>query len=162
MGAPKGNEFWKLRSKHGRGKLFSSPDEMWIAACEYFEWCTSNPWEKTETTIRVNGKDIKTTPTERPFTMEGLCRYLNCNTKYFNEFKKNLKENEKDFSDIVTRIEETVYQQKYEGAAVGAFNPSIIARDLKLTDKIETEHSGEIKGGEKVNISIDGKDIKLQ
>lgn len=26
MGAPKGNQFWKLRSKHGRDKLFSSPE----------------------------------------------------------------------------------------------------------------------------------------
>ena len=43
MGAPKGNQFWKLRSKHGRDKLFTTPELLWQAACEYFEWCENNP-----------------------------------------------------------------------------------------------------------------------
>lgn len=145
MGAPKGNQFWKLRSKHGRDKLFDSPELLWDAACEYFQWCEDNPWEKTETTEKPNGIDVKTTPTARPFTMQGLCLYLDCNTKYFNNFKKQLPENEKDFNYIITRIEETVYKQKYEGAAVGAFNANIIARDLGLVDKNETDHKGAVQ-----------------
>ena len=44
MAAPKGNQFWKLHSKHGRDTLFSTPDLMWEAACEYFQWCDDNPW----------------------------------------------------------------------------------------------------------------------
>ena len=43
MSAPKGNEFWKLRSKHGRDKIFSDPNMLWEAACEYFQWCQDNP-----------------------------------------------------------------------------------------------------------------------
>jgi hypothetical protein len=43
MGAPKGNEFWKMRSKHGRDALFASPELLWESACEYFEWCNDNP-----------------------------------------------------------------------------------------------------------------------
>lgn len=145
MAAPKGNQFWKLRSKHGRDKLFTTPELMWEAACEYFKWCEDNPWVKKETTTKGTNIDVKSIPTERPFTMHGLCLYLDCNTKYFNDFKANLKEKDKDFSYIITRIEETVYKQKFEGAAVGAFNASIIARDLGLTDSTKTEHSGEIK-----------------
>jgi hypothetical protein len=38
QGAPKGNEFWKLRSKHGRDKLFATPELFWQAALEYFQW----------------------------------------------------------------------------------------------------------------------------
>lgn len=143
MAAPKGNQFWKLRSKHGRDKLFESPGLMWEAACEYFQWCEDNPWNKVETTVKPHGTDTKTIPTERPFTMQGLCLYLDCNTKYFNNFKSSLPEDEKDFNYIITRIEETVYKQKYEGAAVGAFNANIIARDLGLKEGLE--HSGEIK-----------------
>ena len=48
MAAPKGNQFWKLRSKHGRDKLFATPDLLWQAACEYFEWCDKHPWYKSE------------------------------------------------------------------------------------------------------------------
>lgn len=139
MAAPKGNQFWKLRSKHGRDKLFASPELMWDAACEYFQWCEDNPWQKVETTIKGKTTDVKTTPTERPFTMQGLCLYLDCNTKYFNNFKSTLKESDKDFNYIVTRIEETVYKQKFEGAAVGAFNANIIARDLGLAEKIQQD-----------------------
>ena len=34
----KGNKFWLARSSHGRNPIFESPDELWNAACEYFEW----------------------------------------------------------------------------------------------------------------------------
>ena len=43
--APKGNQFWKLRSKHGRDKLFATPDLLWEAACEYFAYCDKHPWK---------------------------------------------------------------------------------------------------------------------
>lgn len=139
MGAPKGNKFWNLRSKHGRDRLFKTPTLMWDAACEYFEWCYNNPW----TRIEYNGKDAIecSVPTERPFTLQGLCGYLNCNTAYFRQFKISIAGKKdkisKDFSTIITRIEETIYQHKFEGAAVGAFNANLISRDLGLADKSE-------------------------
>ncbi|MEJ8803144.1 DNA-packaging protein [Pontibacter sp. H249] len=138
MAAPKGNQFWKLRSKHGRDKLFASPDLLWEAACEYFEWCDKHPWIKKDWV----GKDAFEVdrPTQRPYTLSGLCLYLDVNTKYFNDFKKAGRE---DFSEVLTRIEETIYTQKFEGAAVGTFNASIIARDLGLADKKEI--SGEVE-----------------
>lgn len=135
MGANKGNQFWKLRSKHGRDKLFTTPDLLWDAACEFFQWCEENPWVKTETTKKPHGEDIKTTPTERPFTLEGLALYCGASTDWWRQFKGRLdNEKDKDFVTVVTRIENVIYKQKYEGAAVGAFNANIIARDLGLTD----------------------------
>ena len=138
MGAPKGNQFWKLRSKHGRDKLFASPELLWDAACDYFQWCDENPWVKSEA---IKSGDLAGTivriPTARPYTLTGLCLYLDCNSKYFTEFEANLKESDKDFSEVITRIRETIYSQKFEGAAVGAFNANIISRDLGLADKQE-------------------------
>lgn len=158
MGAPKGNQFWKLRSKHGRDKLFETPELLFEAACEYFEWCDNNPWVKQEQTIKTNSEEQKTIPTSRPYTMTGLCLYLDCNTQYFSQFKNNLPEGEKDFSLVITRIEQIIYTQKFEGATVGAFNANIIARDLGL--KEQTEHSGEIKG-QSINLVYNGKEINL-
>ncbi len=43
MAAPLGNQFWKLRSKHGRDKIFADPETMWEAACDYFQWCVDTP-----------------------------------------------------------------------------------------------------------------------
>ena len=44
MAASKNNQFWKLRSKHGRDTLFSSPELLWSVAYEYFDCCDENPW----------------------------------------------------------------------------------------------------------------------
>lgn len=145
MAAPEGNEFWKLRNKHGRDKLFATPELMWEAACDYFDWCINNPLVE----IDYRGKDaIKVElPKMRAFTMQGLCLYLDCNTVYFNHFKKSLagKDDEisKGFYQIITRIEETIYNQKFVGAASGFFNSNIIARDLGLTDKKDLTTDGE-------------------
>lgn len=138
-----GNKFWQQRSKHGRDKLFATPELMWEAACGYFEWCDDNPWFKNEA---IKSGDMAGTivsvPTSRPYTIEGLCGYIDCNKVYFNHFENTLT-NKKDiksidFSKVITRIREVIYRQKFEGASIGAFNPSIIARDLGLTDKTDT------------------------
>jgi hypothetical protein len=138
MAAPLGNQFWKLRSKHGREKLFATPELLWEAAIEYFEWCESNPWYKHEAikSGEAAGK-IVDIPTARPFTLSGLCIYLGCNETYFRTLKSQLPEGEKDFNSVVTTIEQVIYTQKFEGAAVGVFNSNIIARDLGLSDRSE-------------------------
>lgn len=156
MAAPKGNQFWKLRSKHGRDKLFETPALLWEAACEYFEWCDNNPFYEAEQ-IKQVGKGyideqsgqyvepnrIVELPKMRPYTIQGLCLYLDCNTKYFNDFEDALKQKDdqqsKDFSEIVTRIRDVIYNQKFSGAAAGFLNANIIARDLGLADKKEID-----------------------
>jgi hypothetical protein len=160
MSAPLGNQFWKLRSKHGRDKLFETPELMWEAACEYFQWCHDNPWYKREQ-VKMPGKGytdsegeyhppelITEIPTERPLTLTGLCLYLDCNSAYFRQFKTTCSN---DFSTIISRIEDTIYTQKFEGAAVGTFNANIIARDLGLHDKVDTDITS---GGVPFNITL--------
>lgn len=140
MAAPSGNQFWKLRSKHGRDKLFETADLLWEAACEYFEWCENNPLMEVD----FRGKDANEVeiPKMRAFTWQGLCLYLDCNTQYFSQFKETEAGKQKDFSLVITRIEQTIYNQKFSGAAAGFLNPNIIARDLGLTDKKELDHKG--------------------
>lgn len=145
MAAPTGNEFWKLRSKHGRNKLFETPELLWEAACEYFQWCIDNPLYELD----FRGKDATEVklPKMRAFTMQGLCLYLDCNTIYFNRFEHEQREKtddlSKDFCKIVTRIRETIYNQKFTGAAAGFLNANIIARDLGLVDKSDITSAGE-------------------
>lgn len=147
MAAPEGNQFWKLRSKHGRDKLFETPELMWEAACEYFESIDSSPYIKLEAkTVNIGDYQSEIAmaklPVMKPYTIQGLCRYLDCNTVYFNQFKDNLKETDphyKGFSQILTRIREIIYEQKFSGAASGFFNANIIARDLGLADKKELD-----------------------
>lgn len=149
MAAPEGNQFWKLRSKHGRDKLFESPNLVWGAACEYFQWCVDNPLmsieqsrgarTKKDTEITQDGvQEVDTglieLPKMRPFTWEGVAMYCHCDVKTLRNYGKEDEKN-KDFLPIITRIREVVYRQKFEGAAAGFFNSNIIARDLGLSDK---------------------------
>jgi hypothetical protein len=160
MAAPRANQFWKLRSKHGRKKIFTTPAILWLAATEYFQWCDNNPWIKKEQlkksviTKDKNGNEqvhsIADIPTARPYTLTGLCIYLDVNTQYFTDFKDALKPKDgekmckknKDYSIVITRIEEIIRTHKFEGAAVGAFNANIIARDLGMADKKDITSGG--------------------
>ena len=138
MAAPTGNQFWKLRSKHGRDKLFSSSELLWEAVCEYFEWCDENPL-KEEKAFHYQGETSKEDINKmRAYTLTALCLYLDCSTEYFRHFETNNKESE-DFMPVITRIRETIYTQKFTGAAADLLNANIIARDLGLADKQQVE-----------------------
>jgi hypothetical protein len=147
MGAPTGNQFWKLRSKHGRDRIFESPEVLAEAAYEFFQWCDENPLMKSEL---IKGGDlagqIVEVPVMRAYTQQGLCSFLGVNTVYFNDFIESLKgktdQQSKDFSNVITHIREVLYSQKFTGAAANLLNANIIARDLGLqekTDKPEKE-----------------------
>lgn len=123
MAAPKGNQFWKMRSKHGRDKLFATPELLWSAASEYFELCDKNPY------INKFGQSVK-----MPYTLAGLTLYINSNEAYFRNFKKNCDE---DFNTVINNIEQTIENQQYIGAVTGDYNPNIIARKLGLSDRQE-------------------------
>ena len=138
VAASKGNQFWKLRSKHGRGKLFESADLLWDAACEYFQWCEDNPLKKE---IVYQGEvSAKKESLMRAMTIKGLCFRLNANTDYLTAFDSKLdlnSEEGRDFSRVIKDIRAVIYSQKFEGASAGLLNANIIARDLGLTDKQE-------------------------
>ncbi len=131
-----GNQFWKLRSKHGRDKLFATPQLLWEAACEYFQWVQDNPLYETKV---FNYQGIITStevPVMRAMTMRGLCFFLNCNEAYFRNFKSANKD-EHEFLEVIENIKTVIYQQKFEGAAGNLLNANIIARELGLADKKE-------------------------
>lgn len=140
MAAPINNTFWKNRSTHGRDKLFATSEDLLQAAYEYFEWCDDNPWYKVD----FKGKDLEQVeiPTTRPYTLSGLCLYLGCSQNYFRQFKSSPPENAEDFLTVISRIEQIIETQQFEGATVGAFNANIISRKLGLVDKTAIDVKG--------------------
>jgi hypothetical protein len=131
MAAPEGNEFWKLRATHGRDKIFEHPEHLWESACEYFQWCQDNPLYEVD----FKGKDALEVkiPKMRAFTWEGLEVFIDIHS--LRDYKKN--PDYKDFSQVITKIEKIIYNQKFTGAAAGFLNANIIARDLGLSEKKE-------------------------
>lgn len=140
MAAPIGNQFWKLRSKHGRDKLFATPDLLWDAACEYFQWCVENPLYETKAFAFQGVVTTEELPKMRAMTLSQLCFYLNCNEAYFRQFKSELSNDEQDFSTVIHDIEQTIYNQKFQGASADLLNANIISRDLGLADKQEVKN----------------------
>ena len=137
MAAPVGNRFWEQRSSHGRKPIFETPEQLWDAACEYFEWVEDNPLSEMKA-FSYQGEIIKTDiPKMRAMTESGLCLFLDIGVSTLHDYKKN-----KDFSEVISRIEKVIFTQKFEGAAADMLNANIISRELGLSDKTQIEQSG--------------------
>ncbi|MFL5786657.1 MAG: terminase small subunit [Flavisolibacter sp.] len=132
MAAPIENQFWKLRESHGREKIFETPEELWKTACEYFQWVDDNPLYEE----KVFGSNVTMYPKKRrPYTIAALCYYCQIGESTWKDYKNKYPE----YSKVIEAIEQVMYSQKFEGAAVGFFNPAIIARDLGLAEKVESK-----------------------
>lgn len=132
MAAPKGNQFWKARSSHGRAPIFPSPDALWEACTEYFEWVEANPlWE--DKLVSYQGVTVHEPVAKmRAMTIGGLCIFLDIDETTWRAYGAK-----KDFSPVTTRAERIIRDQKFSGAAADLLNANIIARDLGLADKSE-------------------------
>ncbi len=134
-----GNQWWKMRSKHGREKLFASPELLWEAACEYFQWCDDNPWVSSKISENEKGSFTETRPTQRPYSKSGFYLYIGCSDSWLKEFKKVC---DADFLLVIERIELVIAKQQWEGASVGAFKENIISRTLGLKDTSDITTNG--------------------
>lgn len=139
MAAPAGNQFWKLRLKHGRNHKIETAQEIQENFEEYSKWAEENPLNE----IDFRGRDAQpvTIPKMRAMTKDhfALCCGLN-GWEVLNEYKARGQ----DFHDVITRIERLIYYQKFTGSAAGLLNPNIIARDLGLADKSQTEITAKV------------------
>nr|WP_304655018.1 DNA-packaging protein [Neorhizobium galegae] len=139
MAAPKGNKFWMARSSHGDKPMFASPDILWNASIEYFAWVEANPlWEMKA--FASGGKVVtRQLPKMRAMTISGLCIFLDIARRTWDGYRAR-----EDFVPVVTRVEEIISAQKFEGAAADLLNANIIARDLGLRDKQDVDLSGKV------------------
>lgn len=135
MAAPKGNQFWKVRSSHGRKPKFATPDDLWNACEEYFEWVEAHPLLEAKAFSFQGDVTIAELPKMRAMTISGLCLFLDISMQNWTEYCAR-----KDYSDITMRAAEYIRTQKFTGAAAELLNPNIIARELGLSDR--HEHTG--------------------
>ena len=149
MAAPKGNQFWKARSKHGRDAIFQDPKKLAESADQYFQWCVDNPIRIT----KMVGEKAITEILPRVFTKEGISLFCGlCEWRLITD----LKNKGDDFSLVIKEIETTIYTQKITYACVKVFDSNIIARDLGLKDRQDmTTNDQDIKP---INWVSDDKD----
>ena len=136
MPAPVGNRFWEARSSHGRNPIFETPDDLWRACEESFSWVDENPLYEAKPFAYQGVVVQEPVAKMRAMTVVGLCNFLDIGTSTWADYGKR-----EGFSGIVSRAEQIMRQQKFEGASADLLNPNIIARDLGLADK--QEHGGD-------------------
>ena len=139
-----GNTKWTLKQMQGQPKVFEDPQLLLEAFEEYVEYVRETPWMRNEL---VKGGDmagmVMEVPTARPITLEGFTDFVGLTHSWWRSLRARLKKSDTEadrvYATVVEKIDKAIYNQKYEGAAVGAFNANIIARDLGLVDKKEIE-----------------------
>lgn len=147
----KGNKQWQRRSKHGVEKIIKSPRMLLETFEQYTHWCDENPLMESKAFVVSDGKDMGSSvsltpvPKMRAYTLAGFCVFMGTNRQYWGTFKAQLKPNSNntqelidDFNKVIAFIEDTMYQQKFEGAAAGMLKENIISRELGLADKTES------------------------
>lgn len=137
MSAPVGNRFWEARSSHGRAPIFASPEDLWTACREYFEWTEANPLYEAQAFSYQGIVKLQELPKMRAMTISSLCIFLDIDATTWADYRTK-----QDFSRITTRVDEVIRTQKFQGAAADLLNPNIIARDLGLADKSELTGAG--------------------
>lgn len=134
-----GNRFWEARSSHGRKPIFASPDDLWTAAAEYFEWVEANPLYEDKVTSFQGVNTHEPIAKMRAMTISGLCIFLDISVQGWHEYRAK-----QGFSEVTSRVDDIIRTQKFEGASADLLNANIIARDLGLADK--SEHTGKDGG----------------
>lgn len=132
-----------INNDYGNNKrAIKDPAQLWELACCYFQYCDENPILKSE---MIKGGElagtIKQIPVQRPYNFFGLDRFL-CEhgiIKNLDDYRYNTQGQYDEYKEVIDKINSVMYSQKYEHAAVNIFNSTIIARDLKLTEHVETK-----------------------
>lgn len=167
---------WKeSRFVPGHSVKIDNADVLYTLAIEYFEFIdetcmTTNNEKKTSKKSDLFGPktDIETKKryNERPYQIRGFCAFSGINFNYFNGLKARMmekadrpnispEEKERCLSIVACWewVQDCIYNQKYEGGITGAFNPMLVARDLGLQERTQTDLTNS-DGSLKPNITV--------
>lgn len=131
---------YKPNRKIGQPKKLQSSKKLWEFFCIYFEWAKSNPIQKEDfiKSGEMAGTKIKV-DLERPLTwagFEAMLRDKNIIAK-MEDYKANKEGRYSEYTEVISRIDGIMWEDKYAGASVGIYNANIISRDLGLIDKVQ-------------------------
>jgi hypothetical protein len=128
------SDYWRGRGPRGKKPKFDSPEKLWDACVEYFEFVEANPLLEDKA---MGGGEAGPAHTDlrkmRAMTIAGMCTFIGCSQRAWQEWAVERA----DLKETIELVDQIIRTQKFEGAAAGMLNPVIIARDLGLTEKSE-------------------------
>jgi hypothetical protein len=121
-----------VNSMVGKPRMFPTPKDLLTECFKYFEWVNANPLYE-EKGFAYRG-DVTKEPFAkmRAMTLTGLQLFLGISDQTWRDYR-----NKSEYLGVVTFVEQSIYDQKFTGAAADLLNPKIIIRDLGLADKQE-------------------------
>ena len=117
----------------GRGapRKFAGPEPLWEAFCDYLAYIEANPIQ-VEKIFSANAGIVRTQVNRpRPPTWKGLAVFLGVGSSVVSYWRTKRK----DLKDVTEMMQNAMFAIKFELAAAGLLNPSIIARKLGLAYK---------------------------
>jgi hypothetical protein len=125
----------------GLHKNIETPEILWDLFLDFKEWLKNNPIQRNEFSSRM--ESIVSIPMERPLTWSRFDCYVNDLgiITDLEDYRLNTDSRYSDFKGVITRINKEMYSDKFEGASAGIYNANIIAKDLGLVDKQQTENT---------------------
>ena len=152
-----GDTFWLARSSYvpdqrtfrrGAPLPYNEPQNLFAAICEYFQHVQDNPLYKTKIAYVRQIPQLFALAANRPMTLQGLLTFIGARSSHWVKWKDDTH-----LGAVVEWAEQVIYQNKFEGALVGEFNPTMIIRDLGLADKQEVGGMGG-GGGEPIVFQV--------
>jgi hypothetical protein len=141
----KGNQLWKLADplKVGKEPTYTTPEEVWEAACEYFKWCDDNPLIEGKP-FNNNGSIVMAEiPKMIPYTVTGLVTAIRIGNVSWEKMGSGEEGGGsytiEEYRGVREAIENVIRTQKFNGGMAGFFNANLTARDLGLSEN--TDHS---------------------
>lgn len=132
-------------------RIYLSPQDLAEGAADYFQWVDDHPLLEEKVHFSKDGHVTRADLNKmRPYTIEALCAHLHIPTSRLDSYEKK---QDGMWNDVVVAIRSIIRNQKFEGAAAGLLNASLIQRDLGMIDKIENTGS--------VTVVIEPEDSKL-
>lgn len=135
-------------SKTGRPKKIESAEKMWEYACQYFNEVDETPFRKQDFIRGGTSAGTKIhLDSNRPYSWAGFETFM---IRYgiisnLDHYRANTNDAYSEFRGIIASIDKVMFDNKFEGATVGVFNASIIARDLQLAEITKTEVNAKVK-----------------
>ena len=122
------------RNRTGRPRRFSTPEEMQSEIDKYFEYTDKNPLYKSDfIKSGDNAGQIIDIPIKTPYTLEGLCLFININTSIWHKYEK--EEEYKEFKEVITYARDRIRGQQIGGGVAGVYDSNLVARINNLRER---------------------------
>ncbi|MDU1904676.1 MAG: terminase small subunit [Dysgonomonas sp.] len=150
MALRKNNTYHKLVAGQPAGADAEyTPDSLWEKALEYFQWVESNPLKEEK--AFSSGKRIALNKT-RAMTATGFCIFAHLSKDSFDRYSQT-----EEYKNVVSKIKDVIYTQKFEAAAAGLLETGFIARELGLREQTDITTNGK-----ELNVEVVDKKTREQ